>query len=121
MDDIFVHYIDMPTTIAETVTENADGSYSIFLNSRMSQDRLIKAYEHALEHIRRDDFHSTKDIQQIEAEAHGFEPPASLPTLRHNRKARKKKRSNKRTEFILRHFGKEYFEMQAEKRFLEPE
>lgn len=57
------------TTAYEMVRQNADGSYTILLNSRQAPNQLKKAYLHALEHIRRDDW-KKDDVQEIEYEAH---------------------------------------------------
>ena len=55
------------TKIKETVTSNEDGSYTIFLNSRFTQEHI-----HAIGHIDRDDFNKgSADV--IEAYAHGLQ------------------------------------------------
>ena len=70
MHDIQIRILDFPTTkVTETVTQNADGSYTIFLNSRMTQERQLESYLHAMRHITNNDFEKT-DIQEIESEAH---------------------------------------------------
>lgn len=72
-NDIYVHVIDFDTTkVAETVTYNEDGSYSIFLNARMSQQMQSDAYIHALNHILRLDFESGSRADALEAYAHRF-------------------------------------------------
>lgn len=72
MFDIQVIVMDFKTTIAsESVTENSDGSYTIFINARMSLERQREAYRHALGHIYNGDFESNKSADQIEAERHG--------------------------------------------------
>lgn len=68
-EDIFVHLINMPGSTNEAVTTNEDGSYSIFINAKLSNDKQLKAYEHALKHIQEEDF-SKDDVQIIEAQAH---------------------------------------------------
>jgi hypothetical protein len=68
--DIQIRILDFPTTkVTETVTQNADGSYTIFLNSRMTQERQLESYLHAMRHITNNDFEKT-DVQTIESEAH---------------------------------------------------
>jgi hypothetical protein len=68
--DIQIRILDFPTTkVTETVTQNADGSYTIFLNSRMTQERQLESYLHAMRHITNNDFEKT-DVQEIESEAH---------------------------------------------------
>lgn len=70
MYDIQIRILDFPTTkVTETVTQNADGSYTIFLNSRMTQERQLESYLHAMRHITNNDFEKT-DVQEIESEAH---------------------------------------------------
>lgn len=56
-NEIFVHLLDFKESIAkETITENPDGSYSIFINSRLNKEQQVNAYLHALSHITRLDF-----------------------------------------------------------------
>lgn len=58
----------------ELVTENEDGSYTILINSRLSYEEQLKAYEHGMKHINNDDFRKN-DVQKIEAVAHGHGQP----------------------------------------------
>ena len=66
--------MDLKTTkVKETVTCNEDGSYTIFLNTRFTQEQLNDAYIHALNHIIRADFDKhTISADVIEAYAHGL-------------------------------------------------
>lgn len=57
-------------TINEVVTENEDGSYTIFINSRLNYEQQMKAYLHAMKHITGDDFQKN-NVQSIEYLAHG--------------------------------------------------
>lgn len=72
LEYINVQMMDLKSTkIKETVTSNEDGSYTIFLNSRFTQEQLNDAYIHAMGHIDRDDFNKgSADV--IEAYAHGL-------------------------------------------------
>lgn len=49
---------------------NEDGSYTIFINSRLNYEQQMKAYLHAMKHIVGDDFQK-EDVQHIEYLAHG--------------------------------------------------
>ena len=60
----------MDMTVNEVVTENEDGSYTIFINSRMNYEKQMKAYLHAMKHITGNDFQKD-DVQSIEYLAHG--------------------------------------------------
>lgn len=69
MEDINVKVLDMDTMIPEHLVKNADNSYTIFLNARLSQENRIKSYYHALQHIQNEDF-LKEDVQKIEKKAH---------------------------------------------------
>lgn len=69
LDYINVQILDMDAKIPEQLVKNADDSYTIFLNARLSQESQIKSYYHALQHIRNSDFEK-EDVQTIETEAH---------------------------------------------------
>ncbi len=69
MENINVQLLDMDAKIPEQLVKNADSSYTIFINARLSRETQLKSYYHALRHILENDF-SKFDIQQIEKEAH---------------------------------------------------
>ena len=68
--EIYIYTIQMPGMIKETVTENADGSYTIFVNDVLSPLDKIRAVAHAKKHIERRDFEGG-NVQEIEKAAHG--------------------------------------------------
>lgn len=70
MDDIYVYIVDMPTTAAEMIMPCLDG-YTIYLNARLSHEDRVKAYQHALRHVERNDWEKD-DVQKIEKEAHAL-------------------------------------------------
>ena len=53
----------------EAVTENEDGSYTIFINNNLCESKRIRAINHAIRHIKERDFEKT-DVQEIEGHAH---------------------------------------------------
>ena len=53
----------------EIVTQNADGGYTVIINSDLCQRKQREAYRHAMKHINENDFEKA-DVQTIEAEAH---------------------------------------------------
>ena len=59
----------MDTKIPEHLVKNADDSYTIFLNARLSQESRVKSYYHALRHIQEQDFEK-QNVQDIEIQAH---------------------------------------------------
>ena len=71
MNNIYVHILDFKTTkIKETVTCNEDGSYSVFLNAKLTHKQQCDAYMHALGHIMQLDFESSSSAGLLEAYAH---------------------------------------------------
>lgn len=127
--DANVIVMDFPNTKEkEMVTENPDGSYTIFINARFSYDTQLKAYRHAMQHIENQDFEKT-DVQVIEAIAHKEEKkPNPIPAnkfadyieqLRRERKQiqRKLRRKEREIAFIIEHYPgdpNDYFMRRAE-------
>ena len=62
---IGVYYMDMLSRVEKQVIFNADGSFSIFLNSRLNFERQMLTYQHALEHIMENDCEKP-DADEIE-------------------------------------------------------
>lgn len=70
MIDYQVHLVNFPNTrTKETVTENTDGSYTIFIESSLSKEAQQKAFNHAMKHILGNDFEKN-NVQEIEKTAH---------------------------------------------------
>ena len=70
--DVQVQFINFPEKGNEAVTKNEDDSYTIFINAKLSHERQLEAYEHAIRHIENGDFEKT-DVDKIEFEAHKSE------------------------------------------------
>ena len=51
------------------VIKNEDGSYTILINAKLSDQGRISTYEHALKHITNEDFEKA-NVQEIEVSAH---------------------------------------------------
>lgn len=67
---IYSYLVDLKNTkVSEMIRENEDGTYTILLNSRLSRERNRSSYQHAIQHILREDF-AGYDVQCIEAESH---------------------------------------------------
>jgi len=114
------------------VVQNEDDSYTILINAKLSQDEQLKAYQHALSHIKNGDFEKS-DIQNIELQAHELEspekavptPPADKYEKTIKRLQREKKRiqralkaKEKEIDIILELYGPDYFFQAAENRWL---
>ena len=86
-DHIYVHLVNMDTCVHEMVRHTPTDDYVIFINARISNDAQREAFEHAVDHIRNNDFEKSS-VQQIEAEAHGLVPRQEakpIKTYRGNR------------------------------------
>lgn len=62
---IGVYYQDMDTAVEEQISFNSDGSFSIFINTKLNYERQMLAYQHAIQHIMQNDF-SKADADEIE-------------------------------------------------------
>ena len=110
--DVNVVVMDFKTSKGrEMVSLNEDGSYTILINSRLSYEGQLKAYQHAMEHIESNDFEKN-DVQKIEFDAHSdIKPiPANRFTERINalkaerRKLQRRiKRDQERVKFLNEH------------------
>lgn len=69
MNDISVVLMDVDTMVGESIFKNADGSYTVLLNSRWSAEEQHRCFEHALSHIRHNDWEKF-DVNEIERERH---------------------------------------------------
>ena len=71
MEDIFVNYTEMPTTVRSFVIVNSDSTYTIILNSKLSHEQNIISYWHEIDHIRNGDYEKKCSVDLIEITAHG--------------------------------------------------
>lgn len=68
---INLQFMDFKNSIPATSCLNDDGSYSIFINTRLTRERQTDAYLHELSHIMRLDFEKKHyDIDVVEKYAH---------------------------------------------------
>lgn len=64
-EDIGVYFLNMDTAVHEEVHLNTDGSFSIFINARISHEQQMRAYHHAIKHIMENDFNK-ENVDDIE-------------------------------------------------------
>lgn len=69
-DDIFVRLLNLPDCMKGAVRENHDGTYTIILNSKLTYEQRLETIQHEREHIRYNDFRSTKSADEIEQKRH---------------------------------------------------
>ena len=77
-ENITVQLIDMEIGIHEQVIKASDEHYTILLNARDADNQRVAAYEHAIKHLKDDDFEKD-DVQKIETEAHLIEDQIPAP------------------------------------------
>ena len=68
MDSIFLYFVKLPDGIDEVVMPCLDG-YTVYIDENLSEQRQLKAYAHAVHHIRNNDFERS-DVQEIESKNH---------------------------------------------------
>lgn len=61
--------LPFPETVRGCVRLLDDGSYIIGINEALTDEEKADTLRHELEHIRRDHFHDTRSIREIEREA----------------------------------------------------
>ena len=61
--------LDCDTQVGETICLNADDSFTIFINSRLSREKQVECFKHALIHVRNNDWEKS-DVNEIEVAAH---------------------------------------------------
>lgn len=73
MVNIYTYVTELPPRIKEMVTPCEDG-YTVYIADRLDKAERAKAYNHALEHIKNDDFKPDSNVQDAEDKAHGRKP-----------------------------------------------
>lgn len=129
--DVNVVLMDFPVPGNEMVVSNEDGSFTILINAKLSQDSQLKAYQHAINHICNNDFEK-ENVQKIEYQAHNLEIPKDavpmsakrfeqrIRTLRRERRRLKRELEKKEYEInlIMEMYGTEGFFRAAEYNYL---
>ena len=67
---ITTELVNLPTSVKGFSKSNSDMTYTIVLNARLTRKQQEETYHHELEHIRKDDFHSYDNADNIECERH---------------------------------------------------
>ena len=68
MDNIYVYLVPLPSGVNEAVMPCMDG-FTVYIDQNLDPLNRQKAYDHAIGHIREDDYKKT-DVQEIEWERH---------------------------------------------------
>ncbi len=57
MDNIYVYLVKLPHGITEAVLPCIDG-YTIYIEESLTEEEMIRAYDHAIAHIDNGDFYN---------------------------------------------------------------
>lgn len=68
MNDVYTYIAPLPPGVNEVITP-CYGGYTVYLNDSLSEDGRIDAFNHAMCHIRNNDFEKS-DVHEIETRAH---------------------------------------------------
>ncbi len=68
--DYFIYLVDFPDCRAGgMVTPNDDGTFSVYLNARLSRGQQLTSAAHECRHIAHDDFYRDEEIAEMERQA----------------------------------------------------
>ena len=67
---IVTRFMDLPTSIKAFSRSNADGSYTVILNSCLCREQQEEGYRHEIEHIKEGDFDALDDASDLETIRH---------------------------------------------------
>ena len=68
-EDVYVYFVDFPRGIREAVTP-CPGGYTIYIDEKLDYASRLRAYDHAMRHIRCGDFDVDDTADNIESAAH---------------------------------------------------
>lgn len=71
MDDYYVYEIPLPRSVRGCTRVNDDGTYTVYLNSEIPEEKRRAALRHELRHIELNHLYREIPVEQAEAEADG--------------------------------------------------
>ena len=78
--EYFTYLVDMPHSVLGATIPNNDGTFSIYINSYLSDAGRCKVLEHEMKHVYMDHFYQQmKSVRVIENEADGKIAPKPVP------------------------------------------
>lgn len=69
-NDIFCYLTHLPQGVHEMVAPCPDGNFTVYIEISLTKEQQIKAYEHAVRHIRNDDCYRECSVNQVEFDNH---------------------------------------------------
>ena len=71
MTETYVRLVPLPVKVEGVTLPNEDGSFDVYINSRLSPARQQETLEHELRHIRQEHFYLDLDVERMERQADG--------------------------------------------------
>ena len=71
MIDYFVRLVELPRRVEGVTVPNNDGSFSVYINSLLSEPQRQKVLLHELEHIEKEHFYVDMPVSRMEKQAEG--------------------------------------------------
>lgn len=82
MDNYIVRIVRLPRSVRGFTIPDENGDYNIYLNDRLDDADLVKAYDHEVQHIEAGHFYDdTKTVAEKEAEVYGHSKETKERTL----------------------------------------
>lgn len=84
MIDYYVRLVALPQAVEGVSVPNNDGSFDVYINSLLGEQRRQEVLEHELNHIRREHFYLDMSLRLMERQAEGehvnvvLHPPAGF-------------------------------------------
>lgn len=66
MSEIYIRTVALPLTVRGVTVVDGDGNYNVYINSQLSSDEQKQTLLHEMTHVRRGDFESFEDIDELE-------------------------------------------------------
>lgn len=71
MTDYFVRLVELPLRVEGVTLPNSDGSFSVYINSLLPEDRREEVLRHELRHISSEHFYTEMPVEHMERQAGG--------------------------------------------------
>ncbi len=75
--EYFVRFVDFPASVRGVTIPNDDGTFNIYISSRLSDASRRACLDHELRHIFQDHFYDERPVEDLEREADGQAPEPS--------------------------------------------
>lgn len=69
MENEILRLAPLPSRVNAVTVVDANGDFNIYVNASLSVEARRAAYDHELEHIRREHFFTDKPVEECESEA----------------------------------------------------